>query len=115
MKNKPWIIGLAALAMAATGCSALNTSQPLALLGDPAAISAAERTIVIRPGTRHVNVTGGEIIRFDIGQQSFAWHFDGALNVTRLQLQQVAPAGVLDHPVIAYIRPNPFFIGGDIN
>ncbi len=106
---------LAGIVVLSAGCSALNAPSQLALLGDAANDAAAERTIVIGPETRHINVTGGEIVRFDIGQKSFTWHFDGALSVTRFPLQQVAPAGLLDHPVMAYVRPNPFFIGGDKN
>lgn len=91
----------------------MNTLRRTALLGDPADNLAAERVIVIGSQTRYVNVTGGEIIRFDVGTKSFTWHFDGALSVTNFPLQQVAPAGVLDHAVTAYVRPNPLFIGGD--
>lgn len=95
------------------GCSTWNAPPMLTLLGDAASNTAAERSIVIGPETRHINVTGGEIVRFDVGIKSFTWHFDGAINVTRFSLQQVAPAGMLDHDVIAYVRPNPFFIGSD--
>lgn len=111
--HKLSIAALACVVALAAGCSTLNAPIQLALLGDAASNAAAERAIVIGPDTRHVNVTGGEIIRFDVGQQSFTWHFDGALSVTRFPLQQIAPAGLLDHPVMAYVRPNPFFIGGD--
>lgn len=96
-----------------TSCSTLNSPTPLKLLGDAASDTAAERTIVIDSQTRYVNVIGGEIIRFNVGTKSFTWHFDGAVNVTRFPLQQIAPAGLLDHTVTAYIKPNPFFIGTD--
>lgn len=96
-----------------SGCTTWNAPPQLALLGDAASNSAAKRTIVIAPTTRHINATGGEIIRFDVGSKSFTWHFDGAMSVTRFSLLQIAPAGVLDHDVTAYVRPNPFFIGGD--
>lgn len=95
------------------GCSAFNAPVPAALLGDAATDAAAERTIVIDPATRYVNVTGGEIIRFKLGNKTFTWHFDGALNVTQFALQRIMPADLLDHPVTAYVRPNPFLIGGD--
>ena len=42
------------------GCSAMNAPTQLALLGDAASNAAAERTIVIKPETRHINVTGGD-------------------------------------------------------
>lgn len=85
----------------------------LDLLGSAAPVSAAARTIVIKPDTRYVNVTGGETIRFVAGEKSFAWHFDGALQVTSFALNQVAPSGLLEHKVTVYIAPNPLYTGGD--
>lgn len=114
MKNLS-IAALIGMLIVTAGCSTLNTPTRLALLGDAASNSAAERSIVIGPETHHVNVTGGEIVRFTVGEKSFTWHFDGAINVTRFPLQQIAPTGLLDHEVTAYVRPNPFFIGGDRN
>ena len=35
------------------------------------------RTIVIKPNTSYVNVTGGEVIRFEVGDKSFLWNFNG--------------------------------------
>lgn len=101
------------LSLLLVGCSGLNAPVPAALLGDAATDAAAERTIVIDPAIRYVNVTGGEIIRFNVGNKSFTWHFDGALGVTQFSLQQIMPADLLDHAVTAYVRPNPFLIGGD--
>ncbi len=112
MKNK-LKIALAGTLVLIVGCSALNTPIQPALLGDAADNTAAERTIVISPETRHVNVVGGEIIRFNVGTASFTWHFDGAMSVTHFPLQQIAPAGLLDHAVTAYVSPNPLFIGND--
>lgn len=82
------------------------------LLGDTAPVAAATRAVAIFPQTRAINVIGGEIIRFDVGTTSFAWHFDGPVDLTSFELQLVAPPGVLDHSVVAYIQPNPLYIGG---
>ena len=73
---------------------------------------AATRAVAIFPQTRAINVIGGEIIRFDVGTTSFAWHFDGPVDLTSFELQLVAPPGVLDHSVVAYIQPNTLYIGG---
>lgn len=89
--------------------SSVNTN----LLGDPAPVTAATRTIVIDPGTTHASVIGGEVIRFMIGGQAFAWSFDGPINVTRVDLRRVAPAGMLTHDVVVYVAPNPMYSGGD--
>jgi hypothetical protein len=71
------------------------------------------RTIEIGPNTRYVNVEGGEIIRFVSAGKEFGWHFMVAPTVTSFSLDQVAPRGLLDHPVRAYVSPDPRYIGGD--
>ncbi len=76
------------------------------LMGAPASAAMATRSIVIRPDTKYVNVTGGEIIQFTVGDKSFAWHFSGPLS--SFDLARVAPS-VLDHKVTAYVAPNPMY------
>jgi hypothetical protein len=89
------------------------TSPPIAgksyvyLYGTPADPSDALRTIVIRPDTRYVNVTEGDVIKFVSGDKTFAWKFDTALTVRDFDLNEVAPPGTLDHPVRAYIAVGP--------
>ena len=80
----------------------------IALLGDAASPASATRTIAIYPDTRYVNVTGGEIVKFTVGNQSFAWNFNG--RPSSFDLNAVAPPGVLDHGVQAYVAPNPLYI-----
>ncbi len=82
------------------------------LLGSPATPAAATRTIVVTPTTRWVNVTGGEIVKFVVGDQVFAWNFNAAPTVNDFDLRQVAPPGVFDHQVQAYLAPDPRYIGG---
>jgi hypothetical protein len=100
-------------AVLSAGCATTFPPQPLKLLGMAAPSEAAIKTIVLTPETAHVNVTGGEVIRFVAGNKTFAWSFDGPLQVSRVDLMRVAPPGFLDHPVIAYIAPNPMYIGRD--
>jgi len=78
--------------------------RSLELMGMPAVVSMATRTIAIKPDTKYVNVTGGEIIRFTVGDKDFAWNFNGPLS--SFDLARVAPA-VLDRKVTAYVAPNP--------
>lgn len=99
------------LAVALNACAPVDYRTRVDLLGDPAPLSAATRTVVIKPATRYVNVTGGEIVRFVAGDKSFAWNFDGALSAAAFALNLTAPPGVLDHEVMAYVAPNPFYIG----
>jgi len=94
------------------GCMApMDMAKRISFLGDPVSNSAADRVVIIKPDTRYVVVTGGEIIRFDIGDKSFAWHFDGP-GEYHFDLQLVAPPGLLDHKVMAYVNPDPFVNGG---
>jgi hypothetical protein len=84
-----------------------RSSVPVALLGDPAPPETATRTIAIHPTTRYVNVTGGEIVRFTVGDKSFAWNFSG--RSSSFDLSVVAPPGMLDRKVTAYVAPNPLY------
>jgi hypothetical protein len=107
----PAIISIV-LTAAAVGACATRTSY-VDLYGDPAPTSAAQRTIVIGPDTKHVNVEGGEIVRFIAGDKEFAWNFFVARGINMFKLNEVAPPGVLDHEVRAYVSPDPRYIGGD--
>ncbi|MES1163317.1 MAG: CzcE family metal-binding protein, partial [Rhizobacter sp.] len=48
-----------------------RSDPSLELLGSPGAVSMVTRSIAIKPDTNFVNVTGGEVIRFDVGSKSF--------------------------------------------
>lgn len=77
------------------------------LFGSAASVSMVTRTIVIKPETSYVNVTGGEVIRFDVGGKSFVWNFNGTRS--SFDLATIAPAGLLGRKVTAYIAPNPMY------
>ena len=79
----------------------------LDLLGGPGSPSMVTRTIVIKAETRYVNVTGGEVIRFEVGDKSFVWNFNGQRS--SFDLARVAPTSTLDHKVTAYVAPNPMY------
>ena len=87
-------------------------SPPVTLLGEPATATATTQTIVLQPTTRWVNVTGGDTVRFLVGDKAFAWNFNVATSVRSFDLARVAPPGMLNHSVIAYIKPDPRYIGG---
>jgi hypothetical protein len=92
-----------------TAAPAFSAARPIDLYGDPAPIAAATRTIVITPDTKWVNVQGGEVIKFVVGDQSFAWNFFVGWLVSSFDLALVAPPGLLPHSVIAYVSPDPRF------
>ena len=96
------------LSLSATSSMAATNSN---LLGDPAPQAASNRTIAITPDTKYVNVDGGQIVTFDVGGKAFTWDFDGAEDLASFELNQVAPPGTLDHPVTAYVSPNPLYLG----
>ncbi|MES2098978.1 MAG: CzcE family metal-binding protein [Pseudomonadota bacterium] len=77
------------------------------LFGSAATVSMVTRRIVIKPETGYVNVTGGEVIRFDVGAKSFVWNFNGTRSSFDLGL--IAPAGLLGRKVTAYVAPNPMY------
>lgn len=111
MKTKTLVPAVLAVALSLPALPSL-AAIPLHLLGDLAPPEAAARTITITPGTRYVNVEGGEIVRFEANGTSFAWNFDAGENVMSFDLSRVAPPGMLGGPVIVYISPNPLYTGG---
>jgi hypothetical protein len=110
MKTKSLVPAVLALTLSLPALSSIAATR-LDLLGDPAPDTAATSTIKVTPGTRYVNVEGGQVVKFDVGGRTFTWNFDGADTVTSFDLNQVAPKGMLDHVVTAYISPNPLYAG----
>lgn len=100
------------LPVALSGCALPAYNPPTSFLGDSAPVSAATETRVLGPDTRTVNVTGGDTVKFVSNGKEFAWVFNVASNVRSFNLQRIAPPGVLNHPVIVYVAPDPRYIGG---
>ena len=98
--NKLTLPALALGLAAAFGAHAARAD----LYGDPTAISEATRTIQITPDTTHVNVRMGEVVMFISNGQAFAFNFDGPRAQT-FDLASVAPPGLVDHKVVAYVAP----------
>lgn len=83
-------------------CLALSAgAASYSLMGDPAQPSPAERTISLDGDPGWITVNKGETVKFTSHGREFAWDFDGIRSV--VDLQQVAPAGTLDHPVKVYV------------
>jgi len=87
-------------------------TSAISMLGDPVPSIAASKTIVISPDTQYVNVASGDTVKFVINDKEFAWDFNGRPAGYAFNLEQVAPAGFLDHRVDAYVSPNPDYLGG---
>lgn len=95
----------AALVIGASSVAANAATSP-ALIGEMASPSYANRTLFIDSGTRSVNVTQGETVKFVLNDgRTFAIDFDGVAEP--VNLQRLVPAGMLDHRVNAYIAESP--------
>ena len=83
------------------------------LLGEPAAADVpVDKVIMIEPGTRWVNVTQDETVKFIVhvnsgAEKSFAWHFTSPRFA--VDLSQIAPQGMIDHSVVAYLASDPLY------
>lgn len=102
-----------ALVVLLCACAYRYAEPPIAFLGDAAPLAAATKTMAIRPDTKWVNVTGGDTVKFVVGDKAFAWAFNVASTVRSFDLRRVAPTGMLDHQVEAYVAPDPRYLGGD--
>jgi membrane protease subunit (stomatin/prohibitin family) len=91
---------VAVLALSAASLSAVAMTNA-DRYGEAASPVAADRTIVISPNTRFVNVNHGEVVKFVSNGQEFAWDFDGLPQ--SFDLKQVAPQGALAQNVKVYI------------
>ena len=94
------LVAVAALALSTASLSAVALTNA-DLYGEAASPASAERTIVVGPNTRWVNVNHGEIVKFVAGGQEFAWDFDGVPHT--FDLKQIAPQGAIDHDVRVYV------------
>lgn len=106
MSSRPLVP--AVLVTMLTACMSATAVTPRAdLLGSPVPPVAATRTVNLTEGTQHVNVVAGDTIRFVNGSGEFAWSFNVSPIVQMFELNQVAPPGVLGHPVHVYVAPDP--------
>jgi hypothetical protein len=112
MKTKPLISAVLALMLSLSALSSMAAAMRLDLLGETAPEAKADRTITITPDTSYVNVQGGQIVKFDVGGETFTWDFNGPDYVSSFDLNRVTPPGLLDHAVTAYVSPNPLYMGG---
>ena len=90
-----------ALTLSAASLSA-NALTAGDLYGEPATGAyAPDRTIVVTPQTKFINVTRGEIVKVKVGSREFTWDFDGIARP--FELSKIAPEGALDHNVRVYV------------
>jgi hypothetical protein len=111
MKTKLLLPILTAMTLAAASTAAFAGVTQEQLRGAAASNEGpADQVIVVTEATRHVNVTGGQTVRFVVGGQSFTWNFqNGTANVIPFDLQLIAPKGLLNHTVTTYVADNPLY------
>ena len=96
----------AALVLGATMIVNANAASTPLYIGQLVQTDDADRTIVIEPGTRYVNVTLGEKVKFVANGQEYVIDFNGIVRNT--DLRNLLPAGVLDREIITYVGQSPF-------
>lgn len=111
MKTTLLLSLMIATTLTAASVAVAAPETPLSFIGSAAPASAAvSRVIVVTDANRYVNVTGGETVRFVVGNQSFTWNFDiGTAHIMPFDLSRIAPAGLLNHKVTAYVAYDPFY------
>jgi phosphate-selective porin len=76
-----------------------------------ATTSGAERTVVVKPGTKYINVDDGETVQFEVNGQTFDWHFDTFKGESSFKLSEIAPKGVTVGDVQVYVAADPLYRG----
>ena len=109
--NRKLLFSLAFTILLSAACAPVDSPPRPDLWGDPAPVTLATRKIVINPNTKSVNVTGGEIVAFVVGEKTFAWSFIGTRYVAPFDLNIIAPPNVLDHKVVVYVAIDARYMG----
>jgi len=87
-------------------------------MGEVVPISSAMRTIPICAETKYVNVTAHETVKFVVNGNAFAMTINCSPATTfafvpsAFDLNELAPAGLLDHRVTVYVAPDPLHTSG---
>ena len=82
-----------------------HNSDPL--LGDRVTGNYADHVVEITPNMGSVNAKHFDTIRFVSNKQSFTWNFDGVSTLREIDLNKIAPPGMLDHTVRVFIETSP--------
>ena len=93
---------LLAIAGFATAASA-QAAVPTWLYGSTVPDSSATQVVVISPSTKDVSLRWGRSVEFMDHGKSFAYEFNGPMTNPGVNLQRLAPAGMIGHPVYAYV------------
>lgn len=78
-------------------------------LGNFAQAAAATHTVVIKTGTKSVNVDQGDVVTFEVDGKAFTWQFDTLRMSGSFDLAEIAPQGFDTQGVRVYVAPNPLY------
>jgi uncharacterized membrane protein len=106
MKTTATLVATLMLAAAAA-----QADERLSLYGMPAPDAGAQ-TVVLKDGTRYVNVNDGETVRFVHGDKSFSWTFNTPERGAVVALDALAPREFDVHGVTVYVAPDPQYYNG---
>lgn len=99
--------GLTGIAVLAFGLVLASAQAFAADVGEAASPESAVRHVAVNSDTRWIEVKEGETVQFDVNHQSFVWRFDGAKTSSEIDLNKIAPAGLLKNKVEVYIDHLP--------
>jgi plastocyanin len=102
------VTGLAA-ACCGLAAHAADASPKAANYGEAVPAQAAERTIVIKPDTKYVNVDNGQTVTFVEGDKTFTWHFDTLRPSDDFELSAIAPQDFKGDNIEVYVATNPLY------
>jgi hypothetical protein len=95
----------ATLAVVSLGLVAGSVLAKPSLAPSVSTPEAADKMVVIKDTTKHVNVFENDTVLFKVGDKQFAIKFDG--NNVYYDLSTLAPPGVLTRKIKVYVAPNP--------
>jgi len=99
---------IAASAFALNAHAGIFDSTPK-MYGQPAAAGSAQRTVEVNAGTKKVQVTNGETIKFVVNGQPFTWKFDLYHQEGVLDLATIAPQDIRADGVKVYVAEDPLY------
>jgi hypothetical protein len=103
MNQKFTLSGVVSILLATAAISSFAADDNAKLLGTKVESTSAGRTVVVGPNTTYVNVTHGDVVKFVTGNASFVWAFNGPSTLSEVDLNAIAPSGMLDHHVKVYV------------
>ncbi|WP_454728006.1 MULTISPECIES: CzcE family metal-binding protein [Cupriavidus] len=93
----------------ALACAPLTPTKSAAVLGSPAPVSTASRTITLAPGMTCVNVNAGETVAFKAGSRTAAWTFLQSSHGTSSQMRTILPDVPEASGIRVYVSVHPSF------